>query len=137
MLIERFWRGLSGNIQKKLHFLKNIFVFSEKRVTFASTKKTNTMRTETTNCSTRFMNGKKISNIIDILSEDYSMCEIFGCGIDFEEAVYSLGFVNALEEGLVPDLSRIYPSFAPVYDGEYHHLVYNDECYEVYFKEAE
>lgn len=80
MLIERFWRGLSGNIQKKLHFLKNIFVFSEKRVTFASTKKTNTMRTETTN---------------------YSMGEIFGCGIDFEE-------------GLVPDLSRIYPSFPSI-----------------------
>lgn len=32
---------------------------------------------------------------------NYSMGEIFGCGIDFEE-------------GLVPDLSRIYPSFPSI-----------------------
>ena len=92
------------------------------------------MRTETTDFATRFMNGKKINNIIDILSEDYSMGEIFSCDIDFDEAVFSMGFVAALEEGRMPDLSRIYPSFAPVYDGEYHHLIYNDECYSVYFK---
>lgn len=80
------------------------------------------------------MNGKKINNIIDLLSENYNIAEIFGCEIDFEEAVYSSGFVNALEEGLVPDLSRIYPSFTPTYYGEYHHLMYNNECYKVYFK---
>lgn len=76
-------------------------------------------------------------DIVDILAENYSYGEIFSCEIDFNEAIFSSGFVHALELGLVPDLNKIEETGLRVRHGEYHHVIYEDKCYNVYFKEEE
>lgn len=83
--------------------------------------------------STRFMEGYKGSEMFDILAENFGMSEICSCGIDFEEAIFSRGFVNAVESGKMPILDSLTESYKMKRNEEYHHIIIDDECYVMYF----
>ena len=91
---------------------------------------------KTRNTKTRFMNGNidVDGEVFDILSSEFGMAAVCECEIDFDDAIYSDGFVHAIENGLVPQIDTISKSFESKKEGEYHHLIYNDECYVIYFK---
>ena len=90
---------------------------------------------KTRNTTTRFMNGNidVDGEIMDILTAEYGMAAVMECEIDFSDAIYSDGFVHAIENGLVPQIETIQKSFENKKSGEYHHVIYNDECYVIYF----
>ena len=87
--------------------------------------------------STRFMDANKDVNavVLNVLIDYYGMSAVFNSEFDWEECLYSNGFVHAIQQGLVPVLGTESESFKPKRDGEYHHFISNDECYVVYFKE--
>lgn len=91
---------------------------------------------KTTKVSTRFMSGNlDVEGVIyDLLIDEYGFVAVIEHDIDFNLAIYSDNFITAIEEGLIPDLNRIEDASAPVMFGEYHHMIFNDECYKVYFK---
>ena len=93
------------------------------------------MKTRTT--TTRFMNGNidVDGEIMDILTAEFGMAAVMESEIDFSDAIYSDGFVNAIESGLIPQIDTISKSFESKKEGEYHHVIYNDECYVIYFKQ--
>jgi len=87
---------------------------------------------------TRFMNGNIDLDavIFDILVEEHGMKAVIESNFDTDNAIYSDGFIKAIENGLVPclelnntDSHRFTHDFS-----EYHHVIINDECYNVYFK---
>lgn len=82
------------------------------------------------------MNGNQdIEGIIhDLMIDHYGHSEVYTSGICFDEAIYSDNFIDAIEEGLIPDINRIEKSYNAKGFGEYHHLIFDDECYSVYFK---
>ena len=83
--------------------------------------------------NTRFMSGNKDNEgvVFNVLMNAYGKGAILS-DIDFDNAIYSNGFVSAIESGLIPEL-EIIPSFMPKKDKEYHHVIINDECYIMYF----
>ncbi len=91
---------------------------------------------KTRKTTTRFMNGNidVDGEILDILTAEYGMAVAMECEINFDDAIYSDGFVHAIESGLIPQIDTISKSFERKKEGEYHHLIYNDECYVIYFK---
>lgn len=91
---------------------------------------------KTRNTTTRFMNGNidVDGEILDILTAEFGMAVIMECEIDFSDAIYSDGFIHAIESGLIPQIDTISKSFESKKEGEYHHVIYNDECYVIYFK---
>lgn len=88
---------------------------------------------KTTKVHTRFMDGNKTTEVFDILSEHYGMNVVCNHKIDYEAAIFSNGFINAIEDGLIPILGSEHESFKQKQDKEYHHFILNDECYVVYF----
>lgn len=85
---------------------------------------------------TRFMNANVDvdGDIANLLIAEYGMIEVLNCGIDFDEAFYSDGFIYAIEEGKIPTLNSICESFLGKKHGEYHHLIHEDKCYVMYFE---
>jgi hypothetical protein len=89
---------------------------------------------KTRKVNTRFMTGNiDVECVIyDIMANTYGMMVICECGIDFEDAIYSDGFIYAIESGLIPEL-EIVKNYDKRGDQEYHHLIINDECFRMYF----
>lgn len=75
--------------------------------------------------------------ILDILIQEYDHKRVIFHEIDFSDAIYSNGFISAIERGAIPQIEGIHPSYQRKREGEYHHLIFNDECYCVYFKDDE
>ncbi len=84
---------------------------------------------------TRFMNGNidVEGQIYDILVSEYGINEVMSLGIDFDSAIYSDGFINAINNGLVPSIENIHESFSGKLDKEYHHIIIDDKCFVMYF----
>ena len=105
-------------------------------VIFLLYRNSNTNKMKTRNTTTRFMNGNidVDGEILDILTAEFGMAAVMECEIDFSDAIYSDGFIHAIENGLIPQIDTIAKSFESKKEGEYHHVIYNDECYVIYFK---
>jgi hypothetical protein len=86
--------------------------------------------------NTRFMSGNlDINNdIFYILVDKYGMGKLMNNIIDYNEAIYSDGFIRAIEDGKTPILDSEVESWKPKSGSEYHHLIYDDICYVVYFE---
>ena len=84
------------------------------------------MKTRKTN--TRFMVGNidVEGTIFDIFVNEYGMNEVVNSGIDFDNAIYSDGFISAIENGWLPKLQL---KSSIVKCGEYHHVIIENECY--------
>lgn len=85
------------------------------------------------------LRGYRIYNIIDILEQhEYSMGEICHSPIDFEECIYSGGFVSALEKGLKPCINRVHENTDRKFsDKEWHHFETDGKLMCMYFEEVE
>jgi hypothetical protein len=70
--------------------------------------------------------------IINILAENHKESFLLS-DFDFDNAIYSDGFINAIESGLIPDFNTLQPTCNAKNDKEYHHLILNNECYIMYF----
>lgn len=73
--------------------------------------------------------------VYGVIENNYSFKEIMESGIDFDNAIYSNGFISAITDGLVPVL-ELKPTIysAGALQDEYHHICINDECFKMYFK---
>lgn len=88
--------------------------------------------------NTRFMQGNKTDEIFDLLADYYGMGAVCSDEIDWCEAIFSDGFILAIKSGLIPILGSQEVSFgARNSDVEFHHIIYNEECYKIYFKKVE
>jgi len=87
----------------------------------------------TRKANTRFMNGNiDFEGIIaDIINNEFGYGATFIC---WDEAIYSDNFITAIENGLIPQIHTIEFAHSAKKYGEYHHFIYEDECYVVYFK---
>lgn len=92
---------------------------------------------DTRTIKTRFMKGLICSEMYNILAYYYSNREIAHHPISFEDAIYSQGFINAVERGLIPEIYEYHEAHLRKQDKEYHHIIDNDTCYVMYFKEIE
>lgn len=76
--------------------------------------------------------------VFDLMVEKYGLKEVLEFDFDFDNAVYSDGFINALEDGLVPEMKLHSTTANNGYyanQQEYHHVCVNDECFKMYFVE--
>ena len=74
--------------------------------------------------------------IFDILVQEHGLNEVCCSEFDTDNAIYSDGFIHAIEEGKIPML-KLHPTDSHRFHNdleEYHHVIINDECYNVYFK---
>ena len=87
---------------------------------------------------TRFMNGNidMDGEIMNILINEHGQKAVLMSDFDTDNAIYSDGFIAAIESGKIPmlelhptDSHRFYNEFE-----EYHHVIINDECFNLYFK---
>lgn len=88
--------------------------------------------------NTRFMEGNiDIDGIIfDIVCDSIGMQAAMNIDFDFDNAIYSNGFISAINNGLIPNFSTIKMSNSTCNnqnDTEYHHVIVGDNCYVVYF----
>lgn len=75
-------------------------------------------------------------DILNILIEEHGQSEVMLSDFDTDNAIYSDGFISAIEEGKIPML-ELFPTNSHRFHNElseYHHVIINDECYNVYFK---
>jgi hypothetical protein len=77
--------------------------------------------------------------ILDVLTDEHGHGAVYSSEFDTDNAIYSDGFILAIEEGKIPmlelhatDCHRFHNELE-----EYHHVIINDECHSVYFKNAE
>lgn len=94
----------------------------------------------TRNKATRFMNGNidLDGDILNILINEYGQKEVLFSDFDTDNAIYSDGFIRAIENGKTPMLELCPLSSTQFHNElkEYHHVIINDECFNVYFKET-
>ena len=84
------------------------------------------------------MEGYKTVEVFDVLADHYGMGVICSHGFDYENAIFSNGFILAMESGMMPVLGTEEVSLPGRKNGnEFHHVILNDECYKVYFEEVE
>ena len=93
---------------------------------------------KTKKVNTRFMEGNIDVDciIFDIVCDSIGMQAAMNIDFDFDNAIYSNGFISAINNGLVPDFSSIKKSKTTsnnINEREYHHVICNDVCYVVYF----
>jgi len=77
--------------------------------------------------------------ILDILVTEHGHSLVYSSDFDTDNAIYSDGFISAIEEDKIPML-ELHPTDSHTYFNEleeYHHVIINDECYNVYFKDAD
>lgn len=80
------------------------------------------------------MDANKTIEVFDIMADYYGMSEVCNDEIDYCDALFSNGFIYAMENGLIPILgSQTTVGGARMY-GESHHLIFDGECYLVDFK---
>lgn len=75
-------------------------------------------------------------DILNILIEEHGQSAVMLSDFDTDNAIYSDGFISAIEEGKIPTL-ELFPTNSHRFHNElveYHHVIINDECYNVYFK---
>lgn len=88
--------------------------------------------------STRFMNGNidVDGEILNILIAEYGQMEVLMSDFDADNAIYSDGFIDAIKDGKIPTLELLPTDSHRFYNDleEYHHVIINDECFNVYFK---
>ena len=91
---------------------------------------------KTRKINTRFMVGNiDVEGVIsDIISNEYGCGVVYSSGFSFDDAIYSDGFISAIEKGLIPNIEMIEPSHTVRKSQEYHHMIIDDVCYNVYFK---
>ena len=87
---------------------------------------------------TRFMIGNidLEGEILNVLIEEHGQKKVLMSNFDTDNAIYSDGFILAIESGKIPTL-ELYPTDSNRFYNElkeYHHVIINDECYNVYFK---
>jgi hypothetical protein len=85
-----------------------------------------------------FMNGNKDLDglVYDTLCENYSQKDLLKCNINFDDAIYSNGFIDAIINGLVPNLElHSTVSNAGYLQDEYHHIFIGEKCFKMYFTE--
>ena len=96
------------------------------------------MRIATRNINTRFMQGNIDTKgaIYDLLVESHGQRAVLESNFDTDNAIYSNGFITAVEEGKIPELTLHSTDSHRMFSEleEYHHVIINDECYNVYFK---
>lgn len=90
---------------------------------------------KTREITTRFMRANKTDEVFDMMVEEFGMPEMCNAKIDFNEALFSNGFIYACENGMMPILGSEKETFENTGDQEYHHLIFNEVCYSVFFKE--
>jgi hypothetical protein len=99
------------------------------------------MKLKTRNKETRFMNGNIDidGEILNILINEHGQKAVYSSDFDTDNAIYSDGFISAIEEGKIPMLELHSTDSQRRFNQleEYHHVIINDECYNVYFKDAE
>jgi hypothetical protein len=87
---------------------------------------------------TAFMEGNiDLDGIVyHIFIDTYGHAKFFASGFDTEAAIYSNGFIDAIEDGKIPTLDLLPTDSHRFYNEleEYHHVIINDECFNVYFK---
>lgn len=86
--------------------------------------------------NTRFMEGNIDDRgvVLDILAEKYGMSVACNSTIDWSSAIYSNGFVKALVDGKTPCIDDFSLNWKKKRrDKEFHHILFNDECYAVFF----
>lgn len=96
------------------------------------------MKMNTRKKHTRFMIGNIDLDgyISDVLIAEYGLKAVLSSDFDLDNAIFSDGFIKAVESGKIPTLD-LYPTDSHRYYNdlnEYHHVIINDECYNVYFK---
>lgn len=99
------------------------------------------MKLNVRNKSTRFMQGNiDLDGVIyDVLIDTYGHKAVNSSDFDTDNAIYSDNFIYAIEEGKIPTL-ELFPTDSHRFHNdlnEYHHVIINDECFNVYFKDAE
>lgn len=98
------------------------------------------MKLKTLNKETRFMSGNVDldGDIFNILIDEHGLKEVLFSDFDTDNAIYSDGFVSAIEDGKIPMLELHATDSHRMYNAleEYHHVIINDECFNVYFKES-
>ncbi len=74
--------------------------------------------------------------ILDILMEEYGQREVLMSDFDTDNAIYSNGFIQAIEDGKIPMLELHKTDSHRFYNdlNEYHHVIISNECFNVYFK---
>ena len=87
---------------------------------------------------TRFMRANKDEEtlLFDSLVEENGMSEVCNNDFSYEDALFSVGFVDAFEDGSLPILgSEVNVEAWDKRHGgrEYHHAILNDECYVIFF----
>lgn len=89
----------------------------------------------TRDIQTRFMSGNVDldGEILDILTEAHGYKEVVFSDFDTDNAIYSNGFIYAIEEGKTPELELHESHEMKQGIREYHHVIINDVCYFVYF----
>jgi len=90
---------------------------------------------KTRQVNTRFMQGNLDveCEIFDIMVNEYGMSEVCNSGINFEDAIYSNRFIEAIENGSIPCLELVDNSEMIRGEKEYHHVIIDDVCYKMYF----
>ena len=85
---------------------------------------------------TRFMKGNidLDCEIISIMIDKYGMKEVILSDFNFDNAIYSDGFIDAVKVGMIPVLGSETKSHLPKNEKEYHHVIVNNECYVMYFE---
>lgn len=88
----------------------------------------------TRNIQSQFMSGNIDidGEILNILIDAHGQKNVYLSDFDTDNAIYSDGFISAINSGLVPEL-ELSKSFESKRNQEYHHVIINDECYFVYF----
>ena len=74
--------------------------------------------------------------VFDILIEEHGQKAVLNSDFDTDNAVYSDGFIAAISDGKIPML-ELHKTDSHRFHNElkeYHHVIINDECYNVYFK---
>jgi hypothetical protein len=95
-------------------------------------------RIRTQKAATRFMTGNiDVDGVIfDILVEAHGQKAVLNSNFDTDNAIYSDGFIASIESGLIPEL-ELHSTDSHRFHNElkeYHHVIINDNCYNVYFK---
>lgn len=96
---------------------------------------------KTRKAHTRFMIGNidLDGEIFHILINEYGQKKVLLSEFDTDDAIYSDGFISAIEAGKTPTL-ELHSTDSHRFHNElkeYHHAIINDKCYNVYFKQTE
>jgi len=87
---------------------------------------------------TQFMMGNKTSEVFELMAEKYDWSQLCNHTIEYDQAIFSDGFIAAMERGQMPILGTEKESGTNRHGNqEYHHLIDNDVCYVVYFTEED